>query len=45
MEVKTVWEDVFHDREIMNQPLEAETLAEHCVKWGLSYNEIWDRLV
>jgi hypothetical protein len=41
MEVKTVrWEDVFRDREIMNQPLEAEMLGEHCAKWGLSFNEI-----
>jgi hypothetical protein len=27
----------------MNQPLEAETLGEHYAKWGLSFNEIWDR--
>jgi hypothetical protein len=26
----------------MNQPLEADTLGEHCAKWGLSFNEIWD---
>jgi hypothetical protein len=38
-----VWEDVFRVREIMNQPLEAKTLGEHCAKWGLSFNEIWDR--
>jgi hypothetical protein len=44
-EDSAVWEDVFRDREIMNQPLEAETLAEHCAKWGLNYNEIWDRSV
>jgi hypothetical protein len=44
-EDSAMWEDVFCDREIMNQPLEAETLAEHCAKWGLSYNEIWDRSV
>jgi hypothetical protein len=25
--------------------LEAETLAEHCAKWGLNYNEIRDRSV
>jgi hypothetical protein len=34
-EDSAVWEDVFRDREIMNQPLEVETLAEHCAKWGL----------
>ena len=44
-EDSAVWEDVFRDREIMNQPLEAETLAEHYAKWGLNYNEIWDRSV
>jgi hypothetical protein len=27
----------------MNRPLEAETLGEHCAKWELSFNEIWDR--
>jgi hypothetical protein len=42
-EDSAVWEDVFCDREIMNQPLEAETLGERCAKWGLSFNEIWDR--
>ena len=42
-EDSVVWEDVFRDQEIMNQPLEAETLGEHCDKWGLSFNEIWDR--
>jgi hypothetical protein len=41
-EDNAVWEDVFRDREIMNQPLETETLGEHCAKWGLSFNEIWD---
>jgi hypothetical protein len=41
-EDSAVWEDVFRDREIINQPLEAETLGEHCAKWGLSFNEIWD---
>jgi hypothetical protein len=44
-EDSAVWEDVFRDREIMNQPLEVETLAEHCAKWGLNYNEIRDRSV
>jgi hypothetical protein len=39
-EDNVVWEDVFCDREIMNQPLEEETLGEHCAKWGLSFNEI-----
>jgi hypothetical protein len=42
-EDNVVWEDVFRDREIMNQPLEAETLGEHYAKWGLSFNEICDR--
>jgi hypothetical protein len=39
-EDSAVWEDVFRDREIMNQHLEAETLGEHCAKWGLNFNEI-----
>jgi hypothetical protein len=44
-EDSTLWEDIFRDREIMNQPLEAETLGEHFANWGLSFNEIWDRSV